>query len=82
MKILKKVEWKHQVICGSCKAELELEASDILFYGGSEYPIWRKEVFYCKCANCGQDIDFHNHEFIPKHIQDSAVKKWRLRNPN
>jgi len=81
MKVLNKQDWKLAKVCADCKSELEIEAGDIVYYAGSDYPIFRNPVYYCKCGACGQDIDFSEFtKDIPKYVKDMALDAWQKKN--
>jgi hypothetical protein len=80
MKIIKKPDtstWKYTFTCASCTAELEAEATDIVYnYYSGDYRESGYETFSLTCPVCS-----HSHtlkkDFLPKIVQLEAKKKSR-----
>lgn len=80
MKVKKKglVRWKADITCKGCKAELEIEQTDVQYVISDEAALaqqYKKEVmgeFSVGCPECGQRLVVKN---IPPAIQTQIIEE-------
>lgn len=77
MKVIKegKLENVMRVTCTTCKAELEIEANDIILGHGDKSPISDGKQYYYK-SPCCQNSNYLSYLKMPEGVRTGVFKKY------